>query len=422
MNNLSRVELERCVAGSILIDNKNIQYFDISTDDIEQLPAKMVIETAKELGKVDIVLAVNHAKEKGFRIRHSELAEIANSVPTSKNFVLHLRELKKAIYRSKLDRLKLKAIEALNGDNLAAVAETLREEQEKLKKAYLEACEAGDLIGESLELLKKIETGEDNKDLIPTGIKMLDDMFAGGLLPNELIIIAARPSAGKTALGLQIALQSKLKVCFFSLEMSKEQIASRLLSSVSLMSAKEATRRPSSLDMRERVHFLNHRDDLLETARRIIVVDEHDQTIESIRAVAKKEVENGAKMIIVDYLQLLDCRAESRERAIGIISRGLKNMSKELDVPVICLAQMNRSIESQKRLPRLSDLRESGAIEQDANAVLFIHRTGTNQSKENCRHREVALILAKGRDVGEGFKAAMFDTHHQKFYEKAAER
>jgi replicative DNA helicase len=152
--------------------------------------------------------------------------------------------------------------------------------------------------------------------------------------------------------------------------------------------------------------------DLLEASERIVVIDDHDLTIDTIRRIARKEVEAGAAMVILDYLQLLEKKAESRERAVAQISRDLKNMAKELNVPVICLAQMNRSVESENRLPRLSDLRESGAIEQDANAVLFIHKTGDLQDGK----KQVALIMAKGRDVGEGFRKGIFNANHQRFY------
>jgi len=329
----------------------------------------------------------------------------------------YLVQLKEEIYRQKIEALRKATMErAKQKEDLLTISKWIEAEEARLSQHYLEKIPATDLSAASVELINRIDQGIDNENLVPTGWPMLDKMFAGGFLPNELIIIAARPGVGKTAAALQLAVDCQKKVVMFSLEMSKAQIVPRILAALSLTNTKIAARKPSQVPESVRKNLLQAAPSLLEAAERIIVLDQPDQTIETVRRYARREVDAGATMVIIDYLQLLDCKnAESRERAVAQISRELKNMSKELNVPVICLAQMNRSVENEKRLPRLSDLRESGAIEQDANAVLFIQNVGEMANDQ----QEVLFYLAKGRDVGQDFCKGYFVPDHQRYYAKA---
>lgn len=409
-----RITLEACVAACLLIENgRNALHVDIDPIDIEYPAARAVIGCAKEVGVVDAVLAAKWLKAQGLTVKVSKITEMLVSVPTSKHFMVYVQQLKACIYNAKISELRLKAGTSIKkGQDVLEIAKELQETEAALSAKYLEKKAASSLIEESADLINRIEKGADSPDMCPTGVKFFDEMFAGGLLPNELVIVAARPGVGKTAFALQLALDCHKPVVFFSLEMSKAQISPRLLSAIALRNTKIANRKPSQISAEIKRDLLEAGFDLMAASERIKVVDNPDQTIESIRREARREVEAGAKFVIIDYLQLLHKQAESRERAIAEISRGLKNMSKELSVPVICLAQMNRSIESEKRLPRLSDLRESGAIEQDANAVLFIHK------KEDLADgkKSVVMLLAKGRDVGESYRRAVFNSDHQRFY------
>jgi replicative DNA helicase len=183
-----------------------------------------------------------------------------------------------------------------------------------------------------------------------------------------------------------------------------------------------AARNPSALSDRARDKFIACSSKLLENAEKITIYDGPDQTIEFIRRMSRKEVEKGAKFIMIDYLQLLeDEKAQTRDRALAKISRSLKNMGKELQVPIFVLAQLNRSCEIEKRAPQLSDLRESGAIEQDANTVIFIYDTGvliSNDDGTPSNKRRVMFKKEKGRDTGKGLKQALFNPDHQTFYEE----
>ncbi len=411
----SRLELEMCVAACVLLDNGgNIFHVDLPFEDFLHKPAQAVIGAAKKHGRVDPVIARSWALENGKNITAGDVTEMLVTAPTSRNFMTHLVELKASIYRDELEKLRRDLQQrAKDSSSLIELAREIADRESALAARYLESNHSGDLIGVGSDLLNRIENRIDNDNLTPTGWDILDDLHGGGLMPNELVIIAARPSIGKTAVALQICADCKLKVVLFSLEMSKAQIAPRLLASTALQNTKIASRRPSGISEEIRNNLLASAPDFLQISERIAVYDQHDQTIEAIRRNARKEVENGARMIVIDYLQLLDKKAESRERAVSQISRDLNNMSKELNIPVIVLAQLNRACESEKRIPRLSDLRESGAIEQDANSVLFLHDTGVKTTEG---YKRVMVVAAKGRDVGLGNRMAIFNHDHQRFY------
>ncbi|MCX7930010.1 MAG: replicative DNA helicase [Chlorobi bacterium] len=239
---------------------------------------------------------------------------------------------------------------------------------------------------------------------IPTGFLKLDEIL-GGLQKSDLVIIAARPSMGKTALALSIArniaVEFKLPVGFFSIEMAGVQIVMRLLSAEAKVNA----------------HFirtgrLNHDDmaRIVKTIGRIadapiFIDDSPSLTLMELRAKARRlKAEHDVQVIFVDYLQLIHApKAESREREISIISRTLKQIAKELDIPIVALAQLNRSVESRAdKRPMLSDLRESGSIEQDSDVVIFVTRPEvyeiTTYDDGSPTENTAELIIAKQRN------------------------
>jgi len=212
---------------------------------------------------------------------------------------------------------------------------------------------------------------------VPSGFKDLDNLTAG-FQPSDLIIIAARPSMGKTALALNIAYNAAYKpqvpVAFFSLEMSKEQIVRRLLSSTGEVDASNLRR--AFLSTMEWANLQTAAGYLLDCP--IYIDDTPAATVLDIRAKARRlKADNKLGLVVIDYLQLMRGRADvhSREQEISEISRSLKALAKELSVPVIALSQLNRRVEERpNKRPQLADLRESGAIEQDADVILFIYR------------------------------------------------
>lgn len=218
----------------------------------------------------------------------------------------------------------------------------------------------------------------DSKGLsgIPTGYIELDHML-GGLQESDLLIVAARPSMGKTAFALSLARNTAVEfnnpVAFFSLEMTSIQLVIRLLSAEAKVNQQKI--RTGHISQEDNAKIINALGKLSDSP--IFIDDTPGMSLMELRAKARRlKSEQNIKLIVIDYLQLIHSpKAESREREISIISQSLKNLAKELNVPVIALAQLNRSVESRTdKRPMLSDLRESGSIEQDADVVMFINR------------------------------------------------
>ena len=234
------------------------------------------------------------------------------------------------------------------------------------------------LAHDTFQMITKMSEGGPTSGItgIPSGFTKLDELL-GGFQKSDFIIIAARPSMGKTAMALSIArnvaVEYKMPVAFFSIEMASSQLMVRLLSAEARVNAQDIrTNRISSQDMQKLVQTIGH---LAEAP--LFIDDSATLTVMEIRAKCRRmKAEHDIKLVIVDYLQFVSPpKAESREREISIISRSLKQIAKELDIPVIALAQLNRSVESRSdKRPMLSDLRESGSIEQDADVVMFVNR------------------------------------------------
>ncbi len=232
-------------------------------------------------------------------------------------------------------------------------------------------------VRDALEYIEAIHSNTKQKFSVPTGFYELDELL-GGFQKSDLIIVAARPSMGKTAFALTLArnaaIEHKVPVGIFSLEMSTMQLIIRLLCAEGRLNAHLV--RTGKLPNEEGVKLSRNAHKLIESP--IYVDDMPAQTVLEIRAKARRlKAEKNIGMIIIDYLQLMQgpSNIESREREISHISRSLKSLAKELNIPVIALAQLNRAVETRTdKRPQLSDLRESGSIEQDADVVLFLNR------------------------------------------------
>ncbi|MCU0663902.1 MAG: replicative DNA helicase [Myxococcota bacterium] len=254
---------------------------------------------------------------------------------------------------------------------------------------------------------------------IPTGFTRLDKMTAG-LQRSDLIIIAGRPAMGKTSFALSIALNAakltRQPVVIFSLEMSKDQLVRRLLTSEGRVNASKM--RANSLDRSDWPRLVQAANDL--SGYPIYLDDSTPMTPVEIRAKSRRLLaEKGLCLVIVDYLQLMHAggrRKDNREQEISEISRSLKAMAKELNVPVIALSQLNRSVESRPdKRPMMSDLRESGAIEQDADIIMFVYRDEV-YTKDACEKPGVAeIIIGKQRSGPTGIIETRFFSDYTRF-------
>ncbi|CAK7288645.1 Replicative DNA helicase [Streptomyces misionensis JCM 4497] len=291
----------------------------------------------------------------------------------------------------------------------------------EVSKADEEDVPLGDVMEGMLDELERIQNHKDEITGVPTGLRDFDAL-TGGLQPGQLIVIAARPAMGKSTLAIDFArccsIKHRLPSQVFSLEMSRNEVAMRI----------------NSAEARVALHHMRlgtmTEDDWTRLARRmpdvsaapLYVDDSPNITINHIRSRARKrKAKNGLSLIVVDYIQLMesDTRSENRQQEVSKISRNLKLLAKELEVPVIALSQLNRGPEQRTdKKPVISDLRESGAIEQDADMVILLHREDAYE-KESPRAGEADLIVAKHRNGPTATITAAFQGHYSRFVDMA---
>ncbi|MCL1985449.1 MAG: replicative DNA helicase, partial [Betaproteobacteria bacterium] len=260
---------------------------------------------------------------------------------------------------------------------------------------------------------------------VPTGYNRLDHLTAG-LQPSDLIIVAARPSMGKTAFALNMAVNAaaddNIPVCVFSLEMSMEQLMMRMLAARARVDASRL-RRPASLSDEDWAHLMSAADELSHAP---LFIDDTPalSTLELSARTRRIKAERGIGLVIVDYLQLMRTsrRTDSRELEISDISRSLKALAKETDIPVVALSQLNRKVEDRgDKRPMLSDLRESGAIEQDADVIFFIYRDDIYKypkPSERPLVGDAEIIIGKQRNGPVGLVELSFHSAYTVFVDK----
>ena len=293
------------------------------------------------------------------------------------------------------------------------------------KKATKDMSHVKDLVLQSYEKIEYRYNHRDELTGVPTGFYELDNMTSG-LQKSDLIILAARPSMGKTAFALNIAqnvaIKSKIPVAIFSLEMSKEQLVQRLLCSEAEVDSQKM--RTGNMQRKDWDKLATSMSDISDAP--IYIDDSAGCTLTDIRAKCRRLAmeEKNLGLVVIDYLQLMEgVGREDRIQQISAISRGLKTLARELDVPVIALSQLSRAVEQRKdRRPMLSDLRESGAIEQDADIVMFIYRDdyynreeGDDAPKATGKEGKSEIIIAKQRNGPVGSFELLFQGSITKF-------
>ena len=386
------IEAEQSVVGAMLMDKDAITTAGeiISGDDFYQASYGVIFDSMIELfneGKpVDLITLQERLKEKDVPAEIASLEfvrDLVTAVPTSANVKYYAQ----IVADKSLMRKMIKLNESI--ENMCYVGkepvESIMEQTEKSMFQLLQRRTTGDYVPIKqvvLNALDKIEKASKSKGTvtgIPTGFIDLDYKLSG-FQPSDFILIAARPSMGKTAFVLNIAQYMAFKknkaVAIFSLEMSKEQLVNRLFSLESQVDA-QSLRTGNMKD--------SDWEKLIEGAgiigqSKLIIDDTPGISISELRSKCRKyKLEHGLDIIIIDYLQLMTGSvgrsSESRQQEVSDISRQLKGLARELNVPVVSLSQLSRAVESRPdKRPMLSDLRESGAIEQDADVVMFIYR------------------------------------------------
>ncbi len=408
------LEAEKAVLSAILLDDQVVHavYTELKADDFYHPAHRTLYEAmvaVRDAGQpVDLHTLSDHLRTEG----HLDavggpvfLGEIADYESTAANVLHHARivrdkSVKRALIHCASEIAELGFDEADRADRLLDAAES-RIFEISQARAAVTFRSLHEEMQDTFDYVEMLMNRGGELTGLPTGFKDLDEM-TGGLQPGELIIIAARPSMGKTALALNIARNAAVdhgrKVAVFSLEMTTRALVLRLLS---------AEARIDFATFRKGHIATNDYTRLSQAAGRlghapIWIDDSGAATVLEMKAKSRRlRAERGLDLVIVDYLQLAhgDGKNERREQEISEISRGLKALAKELDIPVIALSQLNRGPELRSgddKRPKLADLRESGAIEQDADVIGFIYRDVVYNRESN--ERDAELIIAKQRN------------------------
>lgn len=361
---------------------------------------------------VDIVTVKNELVSNGTfeRVGGLEyLAELPERVPTTANVEKYIKIVEeksalRSLIQTSNELISLGYDESENVDSIMDMAEkkVFDLAQKKNVKGY---AAIKDVLAESLQKIEELYNKKGNVTGISTGFSDLDNITAG-LQNSDLIIVAARPAMGKSAFAINIAtnaaVKSNVPVAIFNLEMSKEQVGNRILCSEAMIDSNKV--RTGQLGDDDWVKLANTIGNLSEAP--IYIDDTPGISIMEIRAKCRKlKLEKDIGLIVIDYLQLIQGtggRNSSREQEISEISRSLKIIAKELNVPVIALSQLARATEKRDdKRPMLSDLRESGAIEQDADIVMFLYRDDY-YNKESEKRNIAEVIIAKHRGGSTG--------------------
>jgi replicative DNA helicase len=409
------VEAEQSVLGGILIENEAINkvmeiltfddfYRDahrrifnalISLSERDE-PADLITLT-NELRKIDQLDSIGGA---------SYLASLIDSVPTAANIEYYAKIVKEKAILRKLIETSTDIITQSYEDRgdvegfLDEAERAIFEISEKRVKPSFYFIR--DIVKESFKTIERLFEKKELVTGVPSGLKELDGLTAG-FHPSDLIIVAGRPSMGKTALCLNLAqyaaIEKRIPVAIFSLEMSKEQLVIRMLCSEARV---EGTRLRTGFLTESDWPKLTLAAGNLSDAP-IFIDDSAAISVLELRAKSRRlKGDYGLGMLIIDYLQLMKgrTRVESRQQEISEISRSLKALAKELNIPVIAVSQLSRKTEERTgNRPQLSDLRESGAIEQDADLILFLYRDEVyNRSEDNPNKGKAELIIGKQRN------------------------
>ena len=427
------IEAEQSVLGAMLLEKSALYKVEeiLLPEDFYREAHKIVYSAMLELaGKgeaVDIV-TITEVLRRNNRLEDiggiSYVTFLANTVPTAANVIYHAKIVAEKALLRKLVSVATEI--ASSGYEANEEVVLILDEAERKILAVGENRLGKDfmpinlIVKDAFDKIERLYQDKGGITGLPTGFGDFDRITAG-LQPSDLILIAARPSMGKTALVLNIAqhiaVREKKTVAFFSLEMSKEQLVQRLLCADAPIDSQRL--RIGELRDDDWKKLVNAADRL--SRSKIFIDDKPSITVMEMRAKARRlKSEHGLDLLIIDYLQLMQGgvgsgRSENRQQEISEISRSLKALARELDIPIIALSQLSRSVETRAdKKPQLSDLRESGSLEQDADIVSFLYREDYyNSSTEKANITE--FIIAKHRNGPVGRVELFFEKSFTKF-------
>jgi len=432
-------DIERTVLGALMIDKDAFSVVSetLSPDTFYEPRNQKIYKAIQTLSvdenPIDILTVTEELKREGTLNDvggPAYIVELSSRVASSANIEYHAKILKQKFLARQLISFA-SVIETKAFDETVDVDELMQETEGSLfeisrKNMRQDYTHIEPIVTIAVGIIQKVAANKDGITGIATGYDKLDD-YTSGWQNSDLVIIAGRPAMGKTSFALSlaknIAVDNSTPIAFFSLEMSNVQLVNRLISNVCEIEGKKIMN--GQLDDEEWKR-LDKNIGRLQSAP-IYIDDTPGMSIFELRTKARRLVrEKGVKIIMIDYLQLMNAsgtRFGSRQEEVSTISRSLKGLAKELDIPVIALSQLNRTVEGREgpdgKRPQLSDLRESGAIEQDADMVLFVHRPEYYRimadEKGNDLRGKAQIIIAKHRKGGTGDVLLDFHGEYTRF-------
>lgn len=417
------MDSEKAILGSIMLRPGAIHEInDLITPDTFYASKhkeiyKIMLELSGKGEPIDIISVSHKLKERGLAESiggSNYLSELTNAVPASTN----IKHYANIVFQKSILRRVIESGDYISElgfkDDIEDVLEILDQAEKKIMSVNNNTSghkfsSLKESLPEAWERLERLHENKGELRGVPTGFKDLDQ-YLSGLQKSDLIILAARPSMGKTTLALDIARQAALKhgtpTVIFSLEMSTQQLVDRMLAAESKVNAWSL--RTGNLSAES--EFAKIRDSLDRLSKAPIFIDDMaGNSIIRMRSICRRiKAEHGIGLIIVDYLQLMSTSKnyDSMVNQVTEISRSLKALAKEFDVPVIALSQLSRNVESRGGRPRLSDLRDSGSIEQDADIVMFIHRE--DKGKDESEKTNICEILIEKHRNGPVGKVELY--------------
>lgn len=429
------IEAEQCVLGSLLLDRDAvIKIADLITaDDFYEEKHRIIYQAILRLyderSSIDI-LTVSNTLNEGASLETvggmSYLTTLVNAVPSAAHIVHYAQIVRR---KGTLRRLIGSASDILNlgyqeDMNLEVILDQAEQKlfavsQKSMKQNFVSINE---ILHETFDRLDELHREKGKLRGVATGFSDLDSKL-GGLQKSDLVILAARPSMGKTSLALDmvrhVAMNEKQAVAVFSLEMSKDQLVDRLLSAEADVDLwKMRTGKLSDMGPDNDFERIGHALGRLSEAQ-IYIDDSGSLNIMELRTKARRlQTEHDLSLIVVDYLQLMQGHStDNRVQEVSEISRSLKLLAKELDVPVLALSQLSRAVEQRggDKRPQLSDLRESGSIEQDADVVMFIYRDEMYTGGDTKKPHIAEILIKKHRNGPTGDVELFFDGEKTSF-------
>ncbi|MFA5871953.1 MAG: replicative DNA helicase [Parcubacteria group bacterium] len=427
------IEAEMSVLGSLMLDkNAIIKVADlVRPEDFYKDAHRLVYETMIDLYEdrepIDVLSLSNKLEEKK-KLEgiggSSYLTELVNTVPTASNVIHYAKVVQKKSLLRKLIEAASDILE-LGYKESEDVEKVLDEAEQKLFKVSQKYVKADFIpiktyLESAFNRIDELHKGDRDIRGVPTGFHDLDNILAG-LQKSDLVILAARPSIGKTALALDIArsvaVKSKIPVGVFSLEMSSDQLIDRMLAAEARVDAwRIRTGRLRSTDEEDDFQKIGEAMGILSEAP-IFIDDTSRANVMEMRTLARRlQAEHNLGLIIIDYLQLMEGRSsDNRVQEVSEISRSLKGLARELNIPVLALSQLSRAVENRSpQVPKLSDLRESGSIEQDADVVMFLYRED-REKPDTPNKNVVQAIVAKHRNGPLGTASLYFNDNITSF-------